>query len=333
MSFRLVLLGLLPRCGYVAYKFDWADKAVDFCTGPGSYSRIFAVIILALNWKGLPLAWTVRIWHSMVLHLLIRPFHTHTPDKLFHPVISESHTPIGELDYRLHKSNSTYLADVDIARSHLASHLLARSGHLAYNNAKTHFIVDPSDPSRQARGSFNIGLGGIFCSWKREIKPYEKYEMWTRIVAWDRKWLYIITHFVKKGAIKPRSWDAPENFGPTRTSPGVPQDWEKKVFATAISLYIFKIGRLTIPPATMLEGSGLLPERPGGWLSNTDSNGSDSGENHISGVKPERGSWQWIEEQRKKGMEYAQHLAAMNTSVHGEFDCGEDGALGRFPLG
>ncbi|CAG9984556.1 unnamed protein product [Clonostachys byssicola] len=337
MSLRLVFLGLLAPSVYLAYKLEWTEKAIEFFTGPGSYSRIFAIIVLVLNWKALPLAWTVRIWHSMVLHLLVRPFHTHTPDKLFHPVISESHASIAELDYRFHKSNSTYLADVDIARSHLASHLLARSGHLAWNNAKTRFVMDPSDPSRPARGAFNIGLGGVFCSWRREIKPYQSYEMWTRIVSWDRKWLYIVTHFVQKGAVKPRSWDAPENFGPTRAAGDEPRDWEKKVFATAVSLYIFKIGRLTVPPATMLQGSGLLPERPGGWATDVNGSGDVAGSGESDGTTigadPERGSWQWVEQQRRKGLEYAQHLTAMNSSLHGQFEPGEDGALGRFALG
>ncbi|KAH7304791.1 capsule polysaccharide biosynthesis protein [Stachybotrys elegans] len=337
MSVRLVLLGMLPPLAYALYKLDVAAQLVEFCTGPGSYSRIFAVLVLAWNWKSLPFVWTFRVFYSMILHLGVRPFHTHTPDKLFHPVISQSHASLNELDYRLHKSNSTYLADIDIARSHLASHLLARAGHLAYQNAKTRFVMDPSDPSRPARGGFNIGVGGVFCSWRREIKPFQQYEMWTRILTWDRKWLYIMTHFVQKGAIKPSSWDAPENFGPTRTKSGKPEGWEKKVFATAVSLYIFKIGRLTVPPATMLQGSGLLPERPGGWLKDADIdqdapevNGSAE---PVSEADFEKGSWQWVEARRKKGLEYARHLNNMNVDLHGEFDCGDDGALGRFSIG
>ncbi|KAI1850148.1 hypothetical protein JX266_004527 [Neoarthrinium moseri] len=331
MSFRLASLGLLPLFAYITYRLDMAETVRAFFTGPGSYSRIFATVVLALNWKSLPFAWTVRICHSMILHLLIRPFHTHTPDKLFHPVICESHASITEIDYRFHKSNSTYLADVDIARSHLASHLLARSGHLAYRNAKTHLVMDPLDPSRPATGSFNIGLGAVYCSWKREIKPYQKYEMWSRIIAWDRKWLYIMIHFVEKGTVKPRSWDL-GNYGPTRTTPGESRDWEKKVYATALSNYIFKLGRLTIHPAIMLQGSGLLPERPCGWTSETSETAPEADGDGPADAELERGSWQWIERERKRGLRYAEHLKAMQD-LHGQFDSGEDGAIGRFPLG
>lgn len=302
-----------------------------FCTGPGSYSRIFAAILLAINWKSLPFAWNVRMWYSMILHLFIRDFHTHTPDKLFHPVISESYASIGEVDYRLHKSNSTYLADLDVARSHLVSHLVARAGHMAFRNAETHLVMDPSNPSKPARGSFNIGIGTVHCSFRREIKPYQKYEMWSRIIAWDRKWLYIMTHFVEKGAVMPRSWDA-QSCGPTRKNPGEPRDWPKKIFTTAITTYVFKLGRLTIHPATMLGASGLLPERPGGWTSDTNESAEPISVGRPGDAKPSEWTWERTESERLKGLEYARHMTAMDD-LQGWFDGGENGALGRFFLG
>jgi hypothetical protein len=36
------------------------DLAKRFATGPGSKSRIFALLMVLVNWKSLPLAWTVR---------------------------------------------------------------------------------------------------------------------------------------------------------------------------------------------------------------------------------------------------------------------------------
>lgn len=84
----------------------------------------------------------------------------------------------------------------------------------------------------------------------------------------------------------------------------------------------------------MLQASGLLPERPGGWISDV-TNESPSGieaSEPAAGVEPERGSWQWIERERKKGLEYARHFNALHN-LHGRFDGGEDGAIGRFLLG
>lgn len=278
------------------------------------------------------------MWYCMIMHLFVRDYHTHTPDKLFHPVICASHTSLGEIDYRWHKSNSTYLSDFDVARSHLVSHLVARSGHLAARNAKSRLVMDPSNPSKPARGSFGIGIGAVHCAFKREIRPYQRYEMWSRIVSWDRKWLYIVTHFVEKGAVLPRAWDAP-GFGRARKTPGTPQAWEKKVFATAVTAYVFKLGRLTIHPAVMLGASGLLPERPGGWTSDDASSGPGLAEPNPAqeasgGNSNPTTEWTWerTEAERQRGYEYAQHFAAMNN-LHGWFDGGEDGALGRFSLG
>lgn len=87
--------------------------------------------------------------------------------------------------------------------------------------------------------SFTIKLGGVTCTFKREIKPYQRYEMWTRVLSWDAKWLYTITHFVRKD---PKCKDGT----------GI-------VCATAVSKCVFKSGRRTIAPEVMLRNSGLLP--------------------------------------------------------------------------
>ncbi|KAJ5885102.1 hypothetical protein N7495_009612 [Penicillium taxi] len=34
---------------------------------------------------------------------------------------------------------------------------------------------------------------------KKEIKPFERYEMRSQVVAWDHQWIYLLTHFVKTG--------------------------------------------------------------------------------------------------------------------------------------
>ncbi|KAK7991226.1 hypothetical protein PG988_000020 [Apiospora saccharicola] len=341
--FHLSVLVLVSATGYVACQRNAHESILAFCTGPGSYSRILLALFLAINWKSLPFAWSIRMWYCMIMHLFIRDYHTHTPDKLFHPVICSSHTSLGEIDYRWHKSNSTYLSDFDVARSHLMSHLIARSGHLAARNGKTRLVMDPSsDPSnpKPARGGFGIGIGAVHCAFKREIKPYQRYEMWSRVLTWDRKWLYIVTHFVEKGAVLPRSWDAP-GFGRSRknNTPGTSQVWEKKVFATAMTAYVFKLGRLTIHPAVMLGASGLLPDRPGGWTISEDASSglaesTRPAQEEPAGEADQMTEWTWerTEAERQRGYEYARHFAAMNN-LHGWFDGGEDGALGRFSLG
>jgi hypothetical protein len=38
--------------------------------------------------------------------------------------------------------------------------------------------------------------------------------MWSKIMAWDEKWIYIVTHFVRKGAVRPKSYSLYPQQGP-----------------------------------------------------------------------------------------------------------------------
>ncbi|KAI0472838.1 capsule polysaccharide biosynthesis protein [Xylariaceae sp. FL0804] len=325
---------LLPAVAYVAYKVKALGALKVFFTGPGRDKRVIALCVVLFNWKSLPLAWTFRVLGSMIQHFLVRRYHTHSPDKLFHPTISASHVSLLEVDYNIHKSNSTYFADLDVSRSHLVTHLFARGCHALGHNAATKLVMDPANPSIPAKGKFGVMLGAVNCSFKKELRPFQRYETWSRILSWDRKWMYILTHFVEYGAVKPRSWDA-TSFGTTRKSDGSPQDWERKIYATAVSKYVFKLGRLTVHPAVIIGASGLLPERPGGWVALEDGMAKPA-EPVNGGPLPDADTpeWDWkrTEEERRRGLQFAEHFAALDE-LHGQFDGGEDGALGRFGLG
>lgn len=236
----------------------------------------------------------------------------------------------------MHKSNSTYFADLDISRSHLATHLLGPAMFLVGDNAKHKLVLDKD--GNVVKGSFGMGLGAVFCSFRKEISPLQGYEMWSRILSWDRKWLYIITHYVVKGKVRPTKYHG-KKMGPTRprmvdTETGKPvsqEDWSKFVIATAISKYVFKVGRFTVHPAIVIEASGLLPERPGeGWRGGETGTGTPDELGEID----EEGEWDWrrVELERRKGMEYAEHFAALD-GTNSLFNGGQDGAIGNFPLG
>ncbi|KAI0017051.1 capsule polysaccharide biosynthesis protein [Xylariomycetidae sp. FL0641] len=320
---------LLPALAYGAYKGNALGAIESFFTGPGRTSRIIALVVVMLNWKSLPFAWTFRVWSTMIQHFLFRRFHTHTPAALFHPTITASHVALLEVDYNVHKSNSTYFADLDVSRSHLVSHLFARGCRALGQNASTRLVMDPRT-NQPAQGRFAVMLGAVHCSFRREIAPFARYEMWSRVLAWDRKWMYIVTHFVPAGAVRPRAWDA-GSFGVTRKGDADKADWENKIHATAVSKYVFKLGRLTVHPAVVIGASGLLPERPGGWTAE-----DQQGQEMNGGAMPEANdsAWDWrrTEEERRKGLEYVEHFAALD-GLQSTFDGGENGALGRFSLG
>lgn len=256
---------------------------------------------------------------------------------LFHYAVTSTYTPFLETDYNLHKSNSTYFSDLDVARTQCVTHLL-RDGMAAIgDNARTRVVV--TGDGKVARGGMGIGLGGVFCSFKREVAPLQGYEMWTRILAWDRKWVYILTHFVVKGKVRPTSWDSGSKgwFGPLRKKAttaevrdGEGPDFQKYVIATAVSKYVFKVGRFTVNPSILMEESGLLPERPGGWRSGANEVGDEAQDVGDADLSAE-GEWDWarMEWQRREGMKLAEKFAALD-STHELFDGGEGGALGRF---
>ncbi|KAI1172755.1 capsule polysaccharide biosynthesis protein [Nemania sp. FL0916] len=332
---RLASPALVSALAYGAYKSNLPTVLEAFFTGPGRTSRIIALVVVLVNWKSLPLVWTFRIYNAMIKHFLMRPDHAYPPSKLFHPVRTSTHVSLLEVDYNVHKSNSTYFADLDVSRTHLVGHLLSRGCRLLSQNASTRIVVDPSDPTgqRPAPGKFGVVLGAVQCSFRRELAPYQRYEMWSRILAWDRKWLYVVTHFVEKGAV-------PEAGG---------QTWDEKtlagkVYASAVSKYVFKLGRLTVHPAVIIDASGLLPERPGGWVRDdggaareemnghavvSDANGHGNG--HVNGNMETPWDWKRTEDERKKGLEYANHFAALDGLL-GQFQP-RDGPLGTFALG
>lgn len=144
-----------------------------------------------------------------------------TPSHLFSPISSTSRSPLYECDLNLHKSNSTYFSDLDIARTHLICHLIKRS--------------------LRTRRSLYVALAGVSCLFRREIKPFEKYEIVSRLLGWDGKWVWVVSHFV---AIKKD------------------KDGSRKIFASALSKYVFKMGRITVKPEEIFTECQLLPPRP-----------------------------------------------------------------------
>ena len=252
----------------------------------------------------------------MIYHIWFQP--TPCPPKaLFKFIITRSHAPLWETDYNLHKSNSTYFTDADVARSHLVSAILQRgirgvgkregeestgwslstaarrqvkkkelgaiaplgtSGvdtaggtsstpKLARNMTEEEFMAVATQP-----GNLLIALGSVACFFHREVVPYKQYEIWTRLLTWDRKWMYIVSYFVEAGAFKPEEfflqpWKKAKT---TRMSIDSETTEEKrkrihgKVLATSLATYVVKKGRLTIPPEVVLQRSDMLPEKPPG---------------------------------------------------------------------
>ena len=190
-------------------------------------------------------------------------------------------------------------------------------------------------------------LGAVSCSFKREIGMYQNYEMWSRVLCWDRKWIYIVTHFVKANTVKPSeyiltdgSWWGGKGYKNVKGErKGGDELDEKAIFASAISKYVVKLGRLTVHPEVLLEASGCLPTRPGGWHKMSAPSGEATPEADMNGstVVIEKNDtestdeWDWkkVEAENKRGLQYAEHFQALD-GLHKEFSGSKGPALGKY---
>ncbi|KAK4238049.1 hypothetical protein C8A03DRAFT_15451 [Achaetomium macrosporum] len=230
----------------------WGDLAVYAPPAMSLLSwRTLTVVFALANLKSLHFMWFLRFLRAFVRRLTDPAPSKHlSPRCLFLPAISGTRSPALECDYNLHKSNSTYFTDMDMSRGNFCLVLFSQ----------------PFNPI-PGPAHFTMILGGAMCTWHREIKPYQPYELWTRVVSWDEKWLYVVTHFVKAGVFRPdefvmQPWRRGKggNKGAEKDKDEV--DRAKAVFASSVARYVFKNNRKTIPPEQALRRVGLLPTDP-----------------------------------------------------------------------
>ncbi|KAK1479653.1 hypothetical protein CTAM01_14646 [Colletotrichum tamarilloi] len=250
--------------------------------------RSFLIGLALANIKNWHFVWTIRFLRAFIRRLTDSAPPKHLSSRcLFLPAISATRSPLLECDYNMHKSNSTYFTDLDMSRGNI-SLVLFREPFNPFPGPK-HFIMI---------------LGGAQCVWRKEIAPYEKYELWTRVLSWDEKWIYLVSHFVEADvfvpgeyAMQPGPREKKNKYGGIEA-----KDPQKAVFASSIARYVFKNGRRTVPPEQALSRCGLLPA------------------DEAKSAEVERLRLKWLPvAQLKSGWD----------SVHGLFEPGEL-ALGRY---
>lgn len=306
-----------------------------------NFWKLSTLVLILLNIKVFPFVYHLRILNGLRFVLRSqRPKKDVRPENLFQPIITSSKAPLMEIDVFGHKSNSTYFSDIDIARVHLITTLFGNGiakirGHTTMNGL-----------SGKPTSKFSVALGAVSCVFRKELLPYESYDMWTRLLAWDDKWFYLVTHFVKKGSkIEPRrsslyphqnkkQRSAANNQGGGDAQPDEDQELasifrtqttdstdgpaKPPVAASALSKVVFKDGRITIRPKQLLEAAQLVPAVQSG----DDDKDEAGGEDHSYKVKLARA----IEAERQRGMQIAA-LLAEQSALEGEFN--SDIALGR----
>ncbi|CAN9177024.1 unnamed protein product [Alternaria alternata] len=300
---------------------------------PGGVWRIAAILLALANLKNLPFVWHLRFIRAFFYQLYLQPTPI-PPHALFQPIITSTRTTLLETDYNMHKSNSTYFSDMDISRTHLFTALIRngiRKNSRLYG-AKKNAVAGAVGATEGTRGKHMIALGGISCLFKKEILPYKKYEMWTRLLCWDRKWFYLVTHLVKPGVGQPEGWTL-QPWKKSKSNKDV--DLEKlkgAVYATAIAKYVIKRGRITVPPEQALIDADMVPMKPEGWVYQGQVPEEYEANGDVLPKAVEAKDWNWdvIEAERLRGLKVAENFAAMD-GMHDFFDGGKDGVLGEYP--
>ncbi|KAK9247956.1 hypothetical protein V1506DRAFT_530282 [Lipomyces tetrasporus] len=177
---------------------------------------VFSVLFWVVNSKSIPLAWHCRFYRSLIYFLWINRNTPAVEANVFRTRIWSSRSPPMECDLNGHKSNSTYFSDLD--------------------NARTDLMVDVFKKmllgTRRESGTWPyLPLGAVVSIFRREIKPFAKYNIKSKIIGWDGKWLFVVSRF--------------ELADSAHTC------------AISISKYVFKLGRKTIAPQDALKQCGL----------------------------------------------------------------------------
>lgn len=166
------------------------------------------------------------IFHLRFYYYVVKNFYVFPRRKLktiFEPTKMVTFTSLLEMDFNMHKSNSTYFTDMDISRTDL----LTKNLYKFYRNYE-----DPSLPKLKWYQFIYSPLGSVGVTFKRELIAYRPYTVESRILGWTSKWLFVITVF-KTG---------------------------KTINAYGIAKYVFKQQRKTIPPEQIIAFEGLLTE-------------------------------------------------------------------------
>ncbi|THW77948.1 hypothetical protein D6D17_10295 [Aureobasidium pullulans] len=323
-------------------------------SAPGGVWRILAIFFALLSVKSLPFVWHFRVFKNLIWHLYMQPKHIEQKH-LFKPIITTSHNSISECDYNFHKSNSTYFMDLDVSRAAFVGVLLKKS--LARLNGGD--LTGLPEEAKKVKGTYIVALGGVGCVFRKEIKPLERFEVWTRLLSWDDKWIYIVSHIVKRGAKKPtnyflQNWRNGGKSSGKGKSKTEGEDKIKSIYATSLAKYVVKKGRLTIAPEVVLRRSDLLPERPANQpavpaVSDTPTPEGEkpymsSPENLVAQVmgqlrsesmfdnekktKDGEMTWREVETQRLRGLEIAQHFDGL-TALHEEWNA-DDEVIGEY---
>lgn len=194
---------------------------MDFYTGLKSLFLLY----LISSYKSLPGSYFIRfIWAALPSYLIPRLIGCRDTENIkrlqrnkygcFSHVTTNTYVSPFEVDFYLHKSNSTYFEELDFNRTALMTRIFQKLG--------------------LGKGFPYVPVANVFTSFLKEIKPFERYQISSAVLCWDKKWIYIMSKYTKKDG--------------------------KLLCALSLTKYVLKEGRKTVPPREALEYCGLYNE-------------------------------------------------------------------------
>lgn len=196
-------------------------------------------LFLLANLKVLPGVWHLRILHGIYTQTHAPAISTSTSSSassahgskspVFQYMVTTTRAAPLECDYNGHKSNSTYFSDLDVNRTQLLARLFRP-------------VLSASHYHRSKRARhLNIALGSTGIGFRRQIRPLQECAIWSRVLAWDKKWIYVVSYFID-------SPSSSQTVGPT----------EENILASGIARYVFKDERKTVSPHVALTDCDFL---------------------------------------------------------------------------
>lgn len=213
-------------------------------------------------YKYLPGAYTIRFFWIAAKYLYIKKLEK-LDDKgnvksPFVSLIRKSKCCLLECDFfGFHKNNVTYFTELDLCRTECTLNALHRY-------FKTCII--------KGENFAFIPLASICNHFLKEMKPFQNYEMHTKIVGWGDKWLWLITVFTVDEKIKvienrgndetqkqvssSESNNVPENVPPLYLNHKEGDKFGKRVYCLSLGKLVFKKGRKTLQPWDVVQLAG-----------------------------------------------------------------------------
>lgn len=199
---------------------------------------ILSVISIS-SYKYLPGAYSIRFYNCVVKYLFINT--NLKPESPFKEAIRSNSCCILECDiFGMHKNNVTYSTELDVARTET----FLKSFNTYFNltsgiNKKIPFVP----------------LASIQNHFLKEIKPFQSYKLYTKILAWDNKWIWTCTLFtIKEKSKNLADSNTNTNANTNSDSPSIPEYIapmyynNERVCCISVGKLVFKENRKTLNP-------------------------------------------------------------------------------------